>query len=428
MATQRTDTRMNDELARGRLRPAWPRCNRNKLIACIGIAGLIAVAGCATSPGAPHSADAKVVTIAIGGPFTGDAALDGQEIYQGASLATKAINAAGGIPAGPLKGAKISLVKFDDKDDPQTGVIVARNVISNNSILAYVGSALSDVSVAQAPFFERSQMPFLSVYASANTILEPAKHYVFVVPPTFDAYSYSVADTIAADHIRSVGVIHLTGTYGELITQYLVQRLHQLGVPVVASEAFNFGDTDFRAQLARIKAGNPQALAMVGLTDSDTLILKQAGQLGLNVPAFDPGGIDFSQTFLNEAGSLANGLTGNTPTDPNRKTPATQRLVAAWKAAYGTSVVPDPGAFAWGAIQAVVAAAEAGGTTRQSLAQHLHSIYIPDTSTGPLSFAPDGSRIGAALWIYHIDNGAFKFLDGYEQKAVFDVVQVPLEE
>jgi branched-chain amino acid transport system substrate-binding protein len=419
---------MNDRLPRTWRRPVRPRRSTHKMAGLIGIAGLIAATGCGTSVAAAHSADAKVVTFAIGGPFTGDAALDGQEIYQGASLAANEINAAGGIPAGPLKGAKISLVKFDDKDDPQTGVIVARDAISNNSILAYVGSALSDVSVAQAPFFERAQMPFLSVYASANTILQPAKNFVFVVPPTFDAYSYSIADTIAADHIRSVGVIHLTGTYGELITQYLVQRLHQLGVPVVADEAFNFGDTDFRAQLARIKAGNPRALAMVGLTDSDTLILKQAGQLGLNVPAFDPGGIDFSQTFLNEAGALANGLTGNTPTDPTRNTPATHRLVAAWKATYGTSVVPDPGAFAWAAIQAAVAAIEAGGTTRESLARHLHSIYIPDTSTGPLSFAPDGARIGAALWIYHIEDGAFKFLDGYEQKAMFDVARVPLEE
>lgn len=416
---------MNDRFPRGRPRP---RFARQGLIAVAGIAALIVVAACGTASGASHSADANVIKIAIGGPFTGDDALDGQEIYQGASLAANAINAAGGIPRGPLKGAKISLIKFDDKDDPQTGVLVARNVISDNSILAYVGSALSDVSVAQAPLFERAQMPFLSVYASANTILQPAKHYVFVVPPTFDAYSYSIADTIAADHIRSVGVIHLTGTYGEVITQYLIQRLHQLNVSVVANEAFNLGDTDFRAQLARIKADSPQALAMVGFTDSDTLILKQASQLGLNVPVFDPGGIDFSQTFLNEAGALANGLTGNTPTDPNRKTPATKRLVTAWKTKYGTSIVPDPGAFTWAAIQAVVSAIEADGTTRQSLAQHLHSVYIPDTSTGPLSFGPDGSRIGAALWIYRIDAGAFRFFTGYEQKAAFKVVRIPLEE
>jgi branched-chain amino acid transport system substrate-binding protein len=398
------------------------------LLVSLGIAGLVAAGGCGGPGGGSHASDAKVIKIAIGGPFTGDAALDGQEIYQGASLAAGVINSAGGIPGGPLKGAKISLVKFDDKDDPQTGVVVARSVISDNSILAYVGSALSDVSVAQAPLFERAAMPFLSVYASANTILQPPKHYVFVVPPTFDAYAYSIADTIAADHIKRVGVIHLTGTYGELVTQYLVQRLRGLGVSVVADEPFNFGDTDFRAQLSKIKSANPQALAMVGLTDSDTLILKQGRKLGLNVLAYDPGGIDFSQAFLNEAGALANGVTGNTPTDPGRATPATRQLVAAWRAKYGTNVVPDPGAFAWAGINAVVAAVAAGGTTRASLADHLHSINLSDTSTGPLSFTSSGSRVGGRLWIYRIKDGKFDFFTGYGQKAIFDIVRIPLEE
>jgi branched-chain amino acid transport system substrate-binding protein len=400
----------------------------HRLLIGLGLAGLVAASGCGGSASASHAPGAGVVEIAIGGPFTGDAALDGQEIYQGASLAAGAINSSGGITGGPMKGAKISLVKFDDKDDPQTGVVVARDVISSSSVLAYVGSALSDVSVAQAPLFERAGMPFLSVYASANTILQPPKHFVFVVPPTFDAYAYSMADTIAADHVKRVGVIHLTGTYGELIAQYLVKRLHELGVTVVADEPFNFGDTDFRAQLSKIKSENPQALAMVGLTDSDTLILKQGRELGLDVPAYDPGGIDFSQTFINEAGPLANGITGNTPTDPKRATAATQQLVAAWQAKYGTDVVPDPGAFAWAAIHAVAAAVAAGGSTRASLADHLHSIYLKDTSTGPLSFTASGARVGGRLWLYQIKNGKFDFFTGYGQKAIFDIVRIPLEE
>ena len=299
----------------------------------VGAVSVTLLTACGSSTPAA-SGDPKVVKVAIGGPFTGDAALDGQELYKGADLAASKINDAGGISDGPLKSAKITLVKYDDKDDPQTGVTVARQALSDNSILAYAGGAISDVSVAQAPLFERSGMPFLSVYASADTILEPAKQSVFVVPPTFAAYSFSMAETIAADQHKSVGIVHLTGTYGELITKYLVQRLTALNITIVANEAFNFGDTDLRPQLTKVKAGNPQALAMVGFTDSDTLMLKQAQQLGLTVPTYDPGGIVYSQAFLNAAGPLANGVTGNTPSDPSRATPATQALIAAWQAKY----------------------------------------------------------------------------------------------
>jgi branched-chain amino acid transport system substrate-binding protein len=378
---------------------------------------------CGSSPGT-SGGKPKSIGIAIGGPFTGSAAIDGQEIYQGAALAADLLNAAGGISRGPLKDAKIKLIKYDDKDDPQTGVTVARQVISNSSILAYAGSAISDVSVAQAPIFERAGMPFLSVYASANTILEPAKHYVFVVPPTFAAYSDSIADTMSADHIRSVGIVHLTGTYGQLITDYLVQRLKQLHIAIVANESFNFGDTDLRAQLARVKAANPKALAMVGFTDSDTLMLKQAKDLGLRVPTYDPGGIVFSHDFLSAAGPLANGVTGNTPSNPHRGTQATRRLVAAWQQKYHTSVVPDPGAFGWEAIHAIAAAVAAGGDTRASLAQKLHSVSIADTGIGPLRFDKTGARVGGRLWIFRIENSVFDFIASYEQRSEFDVVKI----
>jgi branched-chain amino acid transport system substrate-binding protein len=233
-----------------------------------------------------------------------------------------------------------------------------------------------------------------------------------------------MAETIAADHVTSVGIVHLTGTYGELITQYLVQRLAALHITVVANEAFHFGDTDLRPQLAKVKAGNPQALAMVGFTDSDTLILKQAKQLGIAVPVYDPGGIVYSQAFLDAAGSLANGVTGNTPSDPHRATAATTELVAAWQAKYHTSVVPDPGAFAWEAIHAIAAAVAAGGATRASLARELHSVSMADTGIGPLHFDSGGARVGGRLWIFRIDNGAFNFIAGYEQESQFNVVKI----
>ena len=389
----------------------------------VGAVSVTLLSACGSPTGAAGG-DVTAVKIAIGGPFTGDAAIAGQELYQGAELAATSINDAGGISGGPLRSAKITLVKYDDKNDPQTGVTVARQVLSDSSILAYAGSTISDVSVAQAPIFERSEMPFLSVYASANTILEPAKQNVFVVPPTFAAYSYSMAETIAADHVKSVGIVHLTGTYGELITQYLVQRLAALHISVVANEAFNFGDTDLRPQLAKVKAGNPQALAMVGFTDSDTLILKQAKQLGLAVPVYDPGGIVYSQAFLDAAGSLANGVTANTPSDPHRATAAAKQLLAAWQAKYHTPVVPDPGAFAWEAIHAIAAAVAAGGVTRASLARELHSVSIADTGIGPLRFDSSGARVGGRLWIFRIDNGKFNFIAGYEQQSQFNVVRI----
>jgi branched-chain amino acid transport system substrate-binding protein len=396
------------------------------LAVLVVITGLAAV-GVVAATAANQDSAATTITIGVGGPLTGSAAITGKQIVHGAQLAVARINSAGGIKGGPHKGAMLKLKTFDDKDDPQTAATLARQITSDSSLVAYVGSGFSDAAIAQAPVFERANMPFLAAYASANTILQPAKKNVFIVPPTFDAYAYSIANTIASQGIKKIGVIHLTGTYGELIAKYLAQRLTALGIKVVSSQPFNFGDSDFRVQLGKIKSAGAAGLAMVGLVDSDTLILKQAKQVGLNVPAFDPGGIVFSQEFLNAAGSLANGLYGNTPTDPQRSTKAAKALIGSYKAKYGTSVVPDPAAFAYEGIQAVATALGNGANGRSDLSSYLHKIHIPDTGIGPLSFSSGGARLGGRLWIFTIKNKHFVFKLGYEQVGLFKVKRISLE-
>jgi branched-chain amino acid transport system substrate-binding protein len=384
----------------------------------------LAISACTS--GSPTTSQ-ETIYIGVGGPMTGDAAVNGKQIMEGAQLAIDLINNSGGIAGGPKKGAKLALKQFDDKDDPQTGQTVARQVISDTSLAAYAGSALSDLSVGQASLFERAQMPFLNVYASANSILEPAKQYVFVVPPTFDAYSYSIVNFMNKQGVKSVGILHLTGTYGTLIADYAVQRSRDLGIQVVDSEPFNFGDTDFRTQLGKIKAGNPQALIMVGLVDSDSLMLKQAKQIGLNVPAYDAGGITFNQDFLKAAGANAEGVTGNTPSDPQRNTPAAKKLISEWKTKYGTDVIADASAFAYESITVIAKAFEAGATGRADLATYLHKVNIADTGIAPLSFASNGARQGGRLWIFQIKGNNFVFQTGYVQNGTFNIQETPLE-
>lgn len=377
--------------------------------------------------GGPGASGPRALTIAVEGPMTGDAAITGKQILQGAQLAVAAINQGGGIDAGPLKGATLMLKQFDDKDDPASAATNARQIVSDASILAAVGAGFSDVSIAMAPVFERSGVAFLSTYGSSNKILDPAKKSVFVVPPTFDAYSYSVASMVGRQGIRSVGIVHLTGAYGELIDQYFVRRSHELGINVAADEAFNFGDTDFNAQLLKIRAASPDALVMIGLVDSDSLIVKQMGAVGLHVPVFDPGGITFNQDFLNLAGGSADGVIGNTPTDPQRRTAATQELVRRWNERYGTKIVPDPGAFTYEAVTAIARALARGASGRGDLARFLHQVTIDDTGVGPLSFSPAGARIGGRLWIFQIRGGSYAFQTGFAQRAVFDLQEIPLE-
>jgi branched-chain amino acid transport system substrate-binding protein len=404
----------------------------NRRVAVVLAAAALVLAGCgksgkeaSTSGGAGGS---KTVTLALGGPFSGADKATGDEIRAGARLAADEVNNGGGIVAGPLKGAKIAFREFDDTDDPSRGAANMRTIVDDKRLLAYVGSGLSDVSVAMAPIASQAGFSMLSAYASSEKILAQAtaKKTVFVVPPTFPAYAFSVADQLLKEGRTKPAILHGTGTYGDGITDLFVSRLKSKNVNPVGNETFAFTDTDFRTQLARLKSANPDSLVVVGLAGVDALILKQADELGLKVPVYDPGGITNSDTFLKAAGSLANGLTGNTPIYPSRNTPATQALKDAYAKATGDSVVPDPAVFSYEGVRAVAAALADGATGRDDLADHLHDITLADTGVATLKFAPDGSRLGGRLYLYKITNGSPQYFTSYEQTGPMDVKEVPL--
>ncbi|MDQ6797857.1 MAG: ABC transporter substrate-binding protein [Actinomycetota bacterium] len=372
----------------------------------------------------------KKVVIAVGGPFSGDDKAVGDQIRAGAKLAADQINAKGGITGGPLKGAQVEIDDgFDDADVPQKAVDNIRKVVDNDKYIAFVGSGLSDASVAAAPVASQAGLSYLAAYASSPKILEAAtaQKSVFVVPPTFPAYAFSMVDQLTKKGLKKPAIIHLTGTYGDGIADLVVEGLKGSGIATVANESFKFGDAEFTTQLGKIKDAGPDSLVMVGLPDSDALIVKQAEQLGLGVPVFDPGGITNSDTFIKDAGNLANGVVGNTPSDAQRNTPAAIALRDAYSAATKESVVPDPAVFADEGVQAVAVGLADGAGTRLELSDHLHRISIDDTGVGPLKFAADGSRIGGRLYIFQVRDDKPVFTVGYEQTGPKDIKEISLE-
>ena len=403
---------------------------------------VIAVAALTLAVACSSSADESATTvttapvgprdlvIAVGGPFSGDDRATGDQIKAGAKLAAAQVNAAGGIAGGPLQGSKIVIDDgFDDANVPQQAVDNMRRAVDNEKYIAFVGSGLSDASVAAAPVASQAGLSYLTVLTSSPKILDAAtaQKSVFVVPPTFLAYSFSVADELLQQGYRKPAILHATGTYGDGIADYFVQRLKEKGVEPVANETFTLGDADFTTQLGRIKAQGPDSLVMVGLAKDDALIVRQTEQLGLNVAVFDPGGITSADSFLKDAGPMATGVVGNTPTDSLRNTPAAVALRTAYTAATNESVVPGPAVFAYEGVLAVAAGFADGATTRLELSDHIHAISIPDSGVGRLEFGADGSRLGGRLYIFQIVGGTPVLTTGYEQTGPMAVEKIKLE-
>ena len=117
-----------------------------------------------------------------------------------------------------------------------------------------------------------------------------------------------------------------------------VKALQGQGVAVVEAQTFADGDTDFRAQLTRVAAARPEALAVSALYKESALLLIQARQQGLNLPVMGGNGFNGSE-LIKIAGEAAEGALVGSPWFAGRDDPAAQAFVAEYQKRY--NAVPN---------------------------------------------------------------------------------------
>ena len=80
------------------------------------------------------------------------------------------------------------------------------------------------------------------------------------------------------------------------------ESFEENGGKIVAEEAYVAKDTDFHANLTNIKATNPEFVFLPGYYEEVGLIIKQARELGIDVPFMGGDGWD-SPKLVEIAGS-----------------------------------------------------------------------------------------------------------------------------
>ena len=380
--------------------------------------------------GPTTSAGPTTLRIAVGGPFSGEGKAVGDQIRAGARLAAAQVNAAGGITDGPMKGLRLELDEsFDDGNDPGRAAEGLLRAVDDARYVAFVGSARSDAAVAAARPASEAGLSYMIAFATSPEILRAARAQksVFVLPPTASASALAVAEQLLKSGYRRPALIHLAGGDGDGIAAAVDRHLNERSVPPVAMETYTPADSNFTAQLERIRAAGPDALLMMGEARSEAAIVRQAAQIGLTATPFDASGVAGQVAFLSQAGDLANGVVGITSADVSRDTPAAKALRAAYTTATGDPELPLPAAFAYEGVLAVAAGFAHGATGRLDLSDHLHELTLADTGVGPLQFSSDGSRIGGRLTVFTIAAGTPVARAGYEQTGPAAVREIALQ-
>ena len=232
------------------------------------------------------AAGAQEIKLGVIAGMSGPGTSYGIGIRQGAEMAVKEINAAGGI-----KGRKVSLVVVDDASNPAQSVTGMQRLVSDGVDLIVGGWGSSQV-LANMEVAERAGIPYIVVGATNPKITTEKNKWTFRVIFTDSVQAEQIADAaVKRLNMKRIAVIHDANDYGVGNRDIFAASLKKLGVEPVSVVSYQSADKDFTAQLSRIREANPDGLAVFGTIPAAPAIMNQARDLGIKARFIGTGGL-----------------------------------------------------------------------------------------------------------------------------------------
>jgi len=252
--------------------------------ACAGLVLTMALCAFAAPPAAAARDDD--ITIGVIAERTGAGATYGLGIVQGAEMAVRDINAAGGI-----NGRRVRLAVADGGSQPARSAIAMRRLVAAQ-VDVIVGGWGSPQVLAHMDIAEQSATPYIVVGATHPQITTPRNQWTFRVIQTDAVMAEQLAKMVIEQRAaRRVAVINDSNDYGVGNREVFVAALGRAGLAPVEVQSYQTSDQDFGAQLGRIKAAAPDVIALFGTLPAAPMIMNQARALGLQARFVGTGGL-----------------------------------------------------------------------------------------------------------------------------------------
>ncbi len=303
----------------------------------------------------------------------------GQTEANGADLAVKEINAAGGVD-----GKQIEVIKKDNKSETAEAATVATSLASEGANLI-IGPATSGASAASIPAATSAGIPMITPSGTQTDLVVDDKGNVqeYFFRATFtDGYQGQIMAEYATSNLNAKKVVLYydnSSDYGKGVAEAFEKAYKG---EIVSKITFASGDKDFQAALTKLKDLEFDAIIMPGYYNETGTIVKQARGLGLNQPILGSDGFDspqFAELATASAASNVYYLSAFVTTASDRA----KAFYDAYVAEYGE----EPSMFSALAYDSVYMAAEAakGAKNSTEIKDNLSTLKDFEGVTGTMS-------------------------------------------
>lgn len=353
--------------------------------AAVAFMSTAVLAACSAAPGSSSSnAEGTKVgdTLKVGLNFelTGDVSAYGSAGKNGAQLAIDEINKAGGVD-----GKKIKVFSKDNKSDNSEAATVTTNLTTQSNVNAIVGPMVSSAVASALPNAEKAAVPLVAPAATQDdlTVDKDGKTRKYMFRATFvDSYQGEALSKFTMGNLKAKKVALYydnSSDYSKGIAKEF--KKHYSG-KIVSESTFQAKDTDFQSALTKLKGSDFDALVISGYYQEVGPIIKQAREMGINVPIVGPDG--FADDKLVELAGAKNASNIYYVSGYSAKT---SDKAAAFAKAYKEKYGSEPSMFAalgYDSVYMVADAAEGAKNSKQ-IAENLAKIKDFKGVTGTMT-------------------------------------------
>lgn len=290
------------------------------------VGAMLSGAALLCSPLAARAQD--TVYIPYVGELSGAGAVSGTNFRDGIILAEEEINAKGG-----LLGKKIDTPMLDTQSDASISRAEIQKVLDNHPYVilgpVFSGSVVVDMKLTQA-----AEIPEI-VGGEAASITMQGDPYVF---RTSFGQQFSMPKIANYLHdglkIKTVAIVWVNNDFGKGGRDTFTKEMNARGIKVVADISTESGQTDFSADVVKVKAAHANAIFVYLNEEESARFLREAKKQGIKTPLIGETTL-LGQKVIELSGGAAEGVRGHVGLSVDAPVPAVKAFAERFHKRFG---------------------------------------------------------------------------------------------
>jgi branched-chain amino acid transport system substrate-binding protein len=352
------------------------------------------------------------IKIGFASAMSGPAAITGEGVRWGATIAVDEINAKGGV-----MGRKLEAYFADNKAQPGEAVSAVRKLADVDKVDVIIGQTHSGACLGAMPVVKEIGVPMVVEACSHPQIRalsgKGGNEWTFRVALDDEIMAHTFARYMARKGVKSSSILAMNNDFGRGAANAYEAAFKKAGIKLVSTEFFDPGQADYRPVLTRLKRAGAETILGIILAGDGAPFMRQFRELGLTQKIYSRGSLA-SAEFLHqvkdnpkvgdgvvEAGYWVTGL------DPDWDKKWQERHNIPPRIHGSLAAI----ALKWAVAPAIeIALKKTGKADRATIRAALKEVDVKDSPLGPIKF-DDNHQAWINMILLEMQDGKLRILE-----------------